>query len=136
MEQERDCQRFFSRAAPGVTHDRVCFRIGSFLRSHAAMTRTQQLIAVLTLVLLAFFLNRLFCDWDSGYDYTGSPDFAGSRSRVILPLSESRGIVARTRESYVMDGIFGIGTPILLIGSSLFILATPPRPRGERTPLG
>lgn len=92
------------------------------------MTRLQRWVAVGTLTLTAVFLHRVLCEWVSEEVYKHS---AYNREDLV-PISEERGIVARSRETYGFDAVFGIAVPMILLGGALFVLASPGNEKRER----
>ena len=98
------------------------------------MTILQKLVAVCTLMLIALFLHMFLCDWDSGIMFTGNDNLIGSRARVIIAFGANSGIVGRSRDSIMLDGLLGIVLPILLVGSALFITVTPRYVRANSKP--
>jgi len=93
------------------------------------MTTAQNTIVIITLLLVAAILFTLFCNVSIGHDYYGVGDFRGNRHLAIVPMGNSCGIVARSRESFIIDGVFGIAVPIALIGAAAFVSVSPRRPR-------
>jgi hypothetical protein len=88
------------------------------------MTQLQKLIAAVTLMLVAFFLHLFLCDWLGSSVNHNSSDV----SRVtILPFGYAVAIVARSSATLLIDGLLGVAVPVVLIGASLFVLATPTR---------
>lgn len=95
------------------------------------MTRAQKTVLVVTLVAVSSFLHTLFCDFQSGIIYTGSNDFHGGKTRVIISFGANSGIVGRSRDTVVRDGMLGVALPMLLIGSAAFVMLTPKRAASE-----